>query len=197
MTLVLTVDPLLIGPLAMLRPWAMALQCKRFATTGGNTQVKVQSDSSVLDPNGMATDTGHLHDAIRNYSLRPIIVMAHSRACQIVGRWLTEYGDDPNAPSPDLLSFVLFGNPERGVAHGARAGQRYLDGSPLRDTPTTTRYQVLDVARRGDYFAQPVSDIGTLAAQWIHCWYLGVDLYNPGIALSRDVVGNTTYWVVP
>ena len=198
MTLVLTVDPLLIGPFALLRPWAMSMQCKRFATTGGNTQTKVQSDASVLDPVGITTDTAHLHDAIHGYGpLRPIIVMAHSRGCQIVGRWLEKHADDAGALSPDLLSFVLLGNPERGVSHGARAGQKYLDGSPLRDTPTTTRYQVLDVARRGDYFAQPVPDINVFMAQWIHCWYLGVDLYDPGAALSRDVVGNTTYWVVP
>jgi len=197
MSIVLTLDPLLPGPFDLLRPWAMSMQCQRFAVTGGNTQTKVTSDSNVLDPNGIATDANHLRDAIRgNDGLRPVVVMAHSRGAQVVGHWLAEHAEDTDVPGPEVLSFVLIGNPERGTAHGARGGQRYLDGSPLRDTPNNARYTVLDVARRGDYFGQPVPDVNSFMAQWIHCWYLGVDLHDPH-ALHSDVVGNTTYLVVP
>src|SRR5690242_6690019 len=122
MTTVLTVDPLLWGPLALARPWAMSKVCGGYSCTRGNTQVRVPASSSVLNPNGIDNDTRNLHEQITRYAgPEPVIVFGWSRGAQVIGQWLRSYAD--RGPAPDLLSFVLIGNPERGVEHGGNTGR--------------------------------------------------------------------------
>lgn len=194
--IVLTVDPLLAFGLTVVRPWVMSKVCSSYSCTQGNIQVKVLASSNVLDLNGIVHDSQNLDDMIRAYTASvPVTVFGYSRGCAVAGEWMRRYAT--TGPYPDMLSFILIGNNERGVTHGGNTG-RYLDGSPLRDTPNNTQYKVFDVARQGDWFANPPADRSFFSipmAMFTHCNYWGVDLRNPDV-VSREDVGNTTYLVV-
>jgi len=121
----------------------------------------------------------------------PTIVFAYSNGALVAERWLAEHADDPEAPSPDELSFVLIGNPRR--AHG---------GSMPAMPPS--EYQVIDVVRQYDPKADfPDNPLNLLALANValgilspmHLNYTGVDIDDP--ANTRWTEGNTTYVFVP
>lgn len=196
MSTVLTVDPLLFGMTFLSGP-VMENVCKRFAVSNGNVRVRVPTSANIIDlkviPNGcesvQQTLTGHRDD-------EDVILFGYSQGAQIISAWLRKYADTSPIDS-DRLSIILIGNPERGTAHGGATGI-YIDGTPLRDTPTDTGFRVRDVARLGDWYAQPPKP-----CHWwdqprcgqIHCGYWSVDLHSPN-PISTDVVGSTTYLVV-
>ena len=121
----------------------------------------------------------------------PTIVFAYSNGALVAERWMAEHTDDPEAPSPDELSFVLIGNPRR--AHG---------GSMPAMPPS--EYQVVDVVRQYDPTADfPDEPFNLLALANValgilspmHLNYTGVDIDDP--ANIRWTEGNTTYVFVP
>ncbi|MDZ4264414.1 MAG: PE-PPE domain-containing protein, partial [Mycobacterium sp.] len=121
----------------------------------------------------------------------PAIVFAFSNGALVAGQWMAEHADDPEAPSPDELSFVFIGNPRR--AHGGS-----MPAMPPSD------YQVIDVVRQYDPKADFPDDpfkllalanvaLGILSP--MHLNYTGVDIDDP--ANVRWTEGNTTYVFVP
>lgn len=196
MSTVLTVDPLLFGVTALSGP-VMERVCNRFAVSNGNQRVRVPTSANAINPKTLSNGREALNQTIHEHPDDDLIVFGYSQGAQIAGGWLRKYADDPASPSPDRLRFILIGNLERGLCHGGKTGGRYADGSPLMDTPNTTRYRVLDVARLGDRYACPRLDTIPLGkARGIHCSYWDTDLMNPTV-LEREDVGNTTYLVVP
>jgi pimeloyl-ACP methyl ester carboxylesterase len=77
-------------------------------------------------------------DAAMHQTNGPIIVLAHSQGAQVVSHWLREHADDPTAPQPDRLTFILCGNPLR-QSGGHGIGHREFGGTIGEPTPTTTR----------------------------------------------------------
>ncbi|HEY9267041.1 MAG TPA: PE-PPE domain-containing protein [Mycobacterium sp.] len=126
-----------------------------------------------------------------------IIVLGYSQGAIVAGHWLQEYAADPDAPSTDELSFVLIGNPTRAF------GGAYV---PLGDVTPQTQYQVTDIAREYDFFAdfpnKPASLFYLLAIAnsivgipSVHLNYTEVDPTDPANAVWT--VENTTYILVP
>lgn len=124
----------------------------------------------------------------------PIVVFGYSQGARVVSQWLEEYADAPGARTPDQLSIVLIGNPDRkhGGAH-VHLGQI---------TPET-QYDVLDISREYDMASDwPDRPLNLLALanayagmRYIHIDYAGVDIYDPGNYVWKE--GNTTYVFVP
>ncbi|HZN82026.1 MAG TPA: PE-PPE domain-containing protein, partial [Mycobacterium sp.] len=124
------------------------------------------------DPRGVIA----LDNAIKS-TPGEIIVFGYSNGAQIVSQWLTQHANDPTAPSPDRLSFVLIGNPTR--AYGGTS-------APMPQT----KYLVTDIAREydvaADYPNNPKSRYYSLAVNnaWagffsIHANYWDVNQYDP------------------
>jgi diacyltrehalose acyltransferase len=102
------------------------LQGSMCDSQSGNTCVVVDAPA-YPDPRGVIA----LDNAIKSTS-GEIIVFGYSNGAQIVSQWLTQHANDPTAPSPDRLSFVLIGNPTRAYG-GTQAAM------------PQTRYQVTDI----------------------------------------------------
>ncbi|MEZ0340936.1 PE-PPE domain-containing protein [Mycobacterium sp. pV006] len=108
-------------------------------------------------------------------------------------KWLAQYADEADAPSAEVLSFVLIGNPTR----------KYGGANHRLTKMPETQYKVLDIAQQYDPFAdtpdrfsflaQLNSTLGFLAP--LHYDYSAVDINDP--ANYRWVEGNTTYILVP
>lgn len=125
------------------------------------------------------------------------IGVGQSQGAQACTEWIYAHNDDPNAPGPDELMFVLTGNPVRNPT-GHLVGNPTVGplGSKGRPTPLDSRWRVIDVARVGDPYA-----IATGAPWWqfwadwwgkifIHGNYYGVDLFDPGNVVVQR--GNIT-----
>lgn len=126
------------------------------------------------------------------------IVLAHSQGAQVASRWMRQYANDPSAPSAGELTFILLGNPLRSTG-GYIIGRPEVGGGLGLPTPTTTRWPIIDVARRYDGWADWVQNAGN---QWAvdnategrttkHTHYDEVNLYATTHTIWKS--GNTTY----
>jgi hypothetical protein len=147
--------------------------------------------------NTISKGVSALNDALHE-TPGPIIVLAHSQGAQVVSHWLREHADDPTAPRPDQLTFILCGNPLRSFG-GHAIGRREFGGTIGEPTPTTTRWTVIDVARRYDGWADwPADENNQLAKKnamigmhSYHVHYDEVDLNDPAHTAWR--LGNTVF----
>lgn len=167
-------------------PWAGSMEDELQGRVCQAPNNCVQIDQSLWDPNGLA-----IIDATIDATTGTKVVFSYSEGARSVTDWLAEHADDPDAPPPDELSFVLIGNPTR--AHGGSG----------RDVMPQTQYQVIDISRQYD----PASDfpdrplnlfalLNSLAAfTVIHTDYENVDMYDPANIVWTE--GNTTYVFVP
>ena len=137
----------------------------------------------------------------------PIIVFGYSQGGQVAQQWLIQHLDDPNAPSPQDLTFVLFGNSTR-LYGGSLV---YFGGQfgGLGDVWPTSPYPVIDVARQYEYSADQPNDIfspffglafaNALAGGWYIHDYGSVEqpsaINDPANTVWK--VGNITYVLIP
>jgi pimeloyl-ACP methyl ester carboxylesterase len=138
-----------------------------------------------------------LDTALRTTS-GPVIVLAHSQGAQVASHWMREHADDPAAPSGNRLVFLLTGNPLRSEG-GYIIGRREVGGTIGEPTPVSTRWKVIDVARRYDGWADwPADETNRLAVEkaragmfTIHTRYDVVGLHDPSNILWTR--GTTTF----
>lgn len=136
-----------------------------------------------------------LQDAIAATSGKKI-VMAYSQGGYVVTMWLDAHAHDSSAPSADDLTFVVFGNPQRGIG-----GLSPATGGG--STPFDTEYRIIDVSRQYDMESDWPDNPGNLLAVanavagylLIHTDYTDVDINDPNNVVKT--VGNTTYVLVP
>ena len=137
----------------------------------------------------------------------PIIVSGYSQGGQVAQQWLIQHLDDPNAPSPQDLTFVLFGNSTR-LYGGSLV---YFGGQfgGLGDVWPTSPYSVIDVARQYEYSADMPDNIfspfyglafaNALAGGWYLHDYVSVEqpsaINDPANTVWK--VGNITYVLIP
>ncbi|HEY9263997.1 MAG TPA: PE-PPE domain-containing protein [Mycobacterium sp.] len=121
----------------------------------------------------------------------PTIVFAFSNGASVAAQWMAAHADDPEAPSPDELSFVLIGNPRR--AYG---------GSMPAMPPS--EYQIIDIVRQYDPTADfpdhpfnllALANIAAGILSPMHLNYRGVDIEDPANIVWTE--GNITYVFVP
>lgn len=138
---------------------------------------------------------GILQDALTlEPATDPVVVFGYSQGARVVTQWLEEHAGTEGAPSPDRLSFMLIGNPDRrhGGAH-----------APLGQITPDTEYDVIDVSRQYDRASDlPDNPFNLLAflnasagLRDIHIHYEDVDIYDPANYVWRE--GNITYVFVP
>ncbi|MCV7072582.1 PE-PPE domain-containing protein [Mycobacterium rufum] len=124
----------------------------------------------------------------------PVVVFGYSQGARVVTQWLEDHAGTEGAPSPDRLSFMLIGNPDRryGGAH-----------APLGQITPDTEYDVIDVSRQYDRASDlPDNPFNVLAflnasagLRDIHMHYEDVDIYDPANYVWKE--GNITYVFVP
>jgi hypothetical protein len=136
-----------------------------------------------LASHSISTGVEALDAAIRA-TTGPLIVLAHSQGAQVVSHWLRQHTDDPTAPSPDRLTFVLTGNPLRAEG-GHIIGRREVGGTTGAPTPVSTRWNVIDVARRYDGWADwPADETNRLAVRNARAGMLTLHSHYDAIALA-------------
>lgn len=128
------------------------------------------------------------------------IVLGHSQGAQVCARWMREFDSDPTAPDESELMFILTGNPLRATG-GYIIDRPEVGGEIGIPTPLTTRWNIVDVARRWDGFADWVtSEDDKTAVQNARSGMSGhhttpaydnVDIYDPGHTVWNS--GNTTF----
>ena len=126
------------------------------------------------------------------------IILAHSQGAQVCSRWMREHANDPAAPAPKDLIFILSGNPLRHSA-GYIIGRKEVGGTTGLETPINTPWRIIDVARRYDGWADWVQDEENEPAvknaekgkNTLHLKYDEVDLFDTSHSIW--VKGNTTF----
>jgi pimeloyl-ACP methyl ester carboxylesterase len=143
--------------------------------------------------------------AINAASGQKIIVFGYSAGTQVAQQWLTQHLNDPNAPSSQNLTFVLFGNSTR--IYGGSLN--YFGGLIPGNAWPQSKYQVIDVAREYEYSADQPTNVlspfyglaiaNALAGGWYYHDYTPVE--NPIVvndpANTVWKVGNITYVLIP
>lgn len=160
------------------------------------TMQKVSYPAS-LQKNSITDGVKNFDKAVRSTAGLKI-GFGHSQGAQVMSRWMRQYKDDPTAPGPSELMFVLIGNPLRSTG-GYIIGRAEVGGATGLPTALDTPWTIVDVARRYDGWADWVTDPSNKIAvqnansgkQLIHTHYENVNLYNPDHTVWT--VGNTTY----
>lgn len=126
----------------------------------------------------------------------PTTMLGFSQGATIASNWIKQNAANPFAPSPENLSFVLAGNPQRKYG-GIRSDLGI-------DTPTPdSDYSVVDIAIEYDGAADFPDDLLNFLAvanalagfQYVHIFgYADVDLENDEKLTWVD--GNTTYVLI-
>jgi hypothetical protein len=99
---------------------------------------------------------GNLIDAIQaatTESDKPVVVAGVSMGSIVINHALTRFEDDPNAPSPDQVSFAVFSDPQRGLLRLLPDGfmlPGYVN-VPVPDSP----YDVTSIYGEYDGWADP------------------------------------------
>ena len=138
-----------------------------------------------------------LNTAMAAQSDGPYTVFAYSQGAEVAEQWIKQHADDPDAPDPADVKFVLIGNPTR--VYGGT-------GSLFGETVPPSQYQVVDISREYDFVSdfpnQPFSPFYLLAIAnamaglaTVHLNYQDVNVDDPANTEWR--AGNTTYILVP
>lgn len=150
---------------------------------GPHLSVKLESAAKVIND--------AINDALDEFDT--VTVLGHSRGSEAAGFWLSGFGYHQLSPPAHRLRFFLLGNPRRRLG-GNGGGVR---------TPDDTKYQVDDIARRWDKWANKDNYPGRAGANSLrlslgsiidHSDYKKVSLNNLQL---RQQVGNTRYWMAP
>ncbi|MDZ4233213.1 MAG: PE-PPE domain-containing protein [Dietzia sp.] len=136
----------------------------------------------------------NLDEALRDGTTGQQYVFAYSQGARVVSLWLKERSEEEGAPTPDVLSFVLMGNPGR--KHGGA-------DNDWDNVVPDSGYKVIDVSRQydpaSDYPDNPFNLLALLNAHagllFVHQDYEEVDIYDPANYVWTE--GNTTYVYVP
>lgn len=191
MTTVLTIAPL--GGTDMLK-W-----CGGWAGRQGGDVVEIPTAANLsvsAIPDAAAALNRALHRELAS-SDRDVVVFCHSQGSQVAGEWLREYAN----ADPERVRFVLTGNLERQYFGYAAKKPKWVPAGNIRGlTPNRTRYNVLDVSRRGDLWGcYPGGVLALLGLPlcWPHLNYSSVDPDNIDPKHIVKTVGNTRYANVP
>ena len=192
---VLTIEPINLG-VSNLTP----RQLQGSLCNAPNTceDVPYMAELSVFSiPGGAAALNGAIIATRASDPSGNIAVAGYSEGAQVANRWLNDYGRAPDAPLN--LSVVLIGNPCRKYGGYTTPVGQFLG----LVTPPDTQYQVVDVARQYDGWADaPTNPFNLLAsvnavagALLTHTDYTNVDLHDPNNVTWQE--GNITYVLVP
>ena len=128
------------------------------------------------------------------------LVYGHSQGAQVASRWLRERSHDIDAPPPNMVSFLLIGNPLRKYG-GYIIGKPEVGGMKGLPTLNDTQYKVVDIKMQYDGW----SDVPTRSTFYAnlnasvgrgdkHCFgYRNADINDP----KRKVfIENKTHYIM-
>lgn len=189
---VLTLEPLQFGQGPVIAKQLQGSMC-----SGDNVCKSVKYPAS-LSPTSIPTGAAALNKMI-NAESGPVIVFGYSEGAQVAGKWMQQYGTGPNAPDPSKVSFVLIGDPNRKYG-----GVDYQLAQKLHiSIPTDTQYQVTDIARQYDFWADTPAKLtdafvrknAIAGSMFVHTDYTQVNPNDPRNVKFTE--GNITYVTVP
>ena len=189
---VLTIAPLNFGQGSVIQTELGGTLC-----AAPNTCTAVKYPAS-LSPSSIPTGAASL-DALIGTTTAPVVVFGYSEGAQVAGMWMAQFGNGSIGPAAQDVSFVLIGNPNRAHGGASNALAKVLNIA----TPLDTKYQVIDVARQYDFWADfpanplnPIALVNAVAGSlFIHTDYTKVDLADPNNVTWKE--GNITYVLVP
>ncbi|MEH3142366.1 MAG: PE-PPE domain-containing protein [Mycobacterium kyogaense] len=125
---------------------------------------------------------------------QPMVVFGYSQGARVIGQWLEDRAGTEGVPTPEQLSFVLIGNPDRKYGGTHRR---------LGSITPATDYDVIDVTRQydraSDWPDNPMNLLAFLNANAgltnTHVDYDDIDIYDPANYVWKE--GNTIYVFVP
>ena len=173
-----------------------------WAVTGGRKRVVVDYPR-VGSVESIDTGADNLDDALHRELRKTdgrVDVVAASQGAEAVSVWLEKYGDRMPKHFRGRIRFILAGNPRRLLGGVGKIG---WDGKPISPTRNDTEYEVLDVARVNDGWANAddwpnqrvtlARYLRLLLGRFLdHADYSRVDLEKCKV---REKIGNTTYLV--
>ena len=152
--------------------------------SAANLSISAIPDSAVALDNLVHTHTDEL------------IVFAHSQGCQVVGAWLDKYARFVLPGDHERIRFVLTGNLERAFYGYAANKPKWIPAGNIRGiTNNRTAFQVLDIGRKGDLWANYPGGFWPLLSlpfNKAHLDYSSVDPDNLK-PLTTKTIGATTY----
>lgn len=172
-----------------------------YAASGGDLTSRNSTPMDESEQEGLAV----LDRAIKTTPGKKI-VFAYSQGAEIVSLLKRKLLNDPDAPPPEELSFVLIGNPGRpngGIGARFPGVHVPLIGMTLQGASPDTQYPTTDIARQYDGFADVPSNpnnifgLANMLAGMLntHMDYMNVNMSDPANIVRTD--GNTTYITVP
>lgn len=181
--------------------------CGSWAKRNGRVSVKVPTTDNPedkSDPKTVQADAVALRwmvlEALADPTVNVVWIFAHSRGCQVVGEWLAKWSGELTNAQASRVRIVLTGNLERArFGYIARRPRWIPPGNSVRTTPENTRFQVLDIGRIGDRWANYPTQLGGIIGwPWTfvslaHLDYSKVNPDNLTNIVSELVVGNTRY----
>ena len=175
---------------------SMPKQFKGFFAAAPYHIVQVKYPASIAK-NSITRGVEMLDEAVKNTAGQKII-LAHSQGAQVCSRWMREHANDPTAPGPGELLFILSGNPLRSTG-GYIIGRKEVGGTTGIATPVSTPWRIIDIARRYDGWADWVQDEKNTTAvknankgkNTFHRQYDEVNLFDDTHTIWTR--GNTTY----
>lgn len=171
MTLVMTCPGLGVDDPTMMDRW-----CKGWATKNGRRS-RPLGVRMELDAIPLIAET--IHQIVQSTD-EDLIFFGHSEAATAWGYYIQEYGDRPDAPSARRLRSILTGNPTNRVS---RLFWATWGKSKTRIITPVSRYDTLDVTRKGDGWANP-RGLNLLGMMTAHNNYYSVDLDQPVVLES-------------
>jgi pimeloyl-ACP methyl ester carboxylesterase len=190
---VLMIEPLNVGQGKMMTTELKGAMCVT------NTCKEVDYPAS-LAPTSIPDGAAALDKAFAS-TTGQVIVFGYSEGAQVAETWLSQHADDADAPSAQNVTFLLIGNPWR-----KDGGRLTPFGELVGYVPSQTQYQVVDVARQYDGFADfpdvfaspgyPLAVANAVVGMFlVHSFYQNVDLKSPDNISWKD--GNVTYVLAP
>ncbi len=136
----------------------------------------------ILAEQSIARGVDNLDAAIKSAD-GPIVVAGLSEGSMVIDHEQRRLLDDPEAPPPDQVTFIIFGNPERGVLALLPEGTYVPFVGYTSTTPVVSQYDTIIVTGEYDGFADPpdrpwnlVSTFNALiGAGVVHSLYADVD----------------------
>lgn len=189
---VLTIEPLNLGQGPLIDTQLGGALC-----AAPNTCTSVQYPASLSLTS--IPDGASVLNSLIGTAVNPVVVFGYSEGAQVAATWMAQYGSGSAAPAAHDVSFVLIGNPNRAYGGASNELAKMLNIA----TPPDTQYQVTDVAREYDFWADlPTGRLNSIAlvnaiagSLFIHTDYTKVDLADPNNVTWKE--GNITYVLVP
>lgn len=188
-TTVLTLEGVEFGPLVP-APWNEAMDGPLCQSADTCREIPYPSSANIF---GVPTGVKMLSEELANTE-GDVVVLAYSQGTYIPVLWMLQNTNNPDAPDPKKVSFVLMGSPFNKNGGTLASVSRLLPESPYHVTDVTRQYDPAS-----DFPDNPLNPVALANAAagllFIHLNYENLDLESEDNITWTE--GNTTYIFIP